>query len=154
MSVALYNPELDSDGKAGSVLVDGEVADLSDSARRGRTVAEVRWIVISGDTTRSDGLVALARGADILVHEVLFPEGVDRLVAGVKNAANLKQSILAHHTTVEDVGRVAQAAGVKMLVLSHLVPAEDPAITDRMWIDAASRHFRGRVVTGRDLLEI
>ena len=113
-----------------------------------------RSIVISGDTTRSDGLVALARGADILVHEALFPEGVDRLVAGVKNAANLKQSVLAHHTTAEDVGRVAQAAGVKMLVLSHLVPAEDPAITDRMWIDAASRPFRGRVVMGRDLLEI
>jgi ribonuclease BN (tRNA processing enzyme) len=113
-----------------------------------------RSIVISGDTTRSDRLIRLARGADILVHEALFPEGMDRLVAGAKNAANLKRSIQALHTTVEDAGRVAQAAGVKTLVLSHLVPAEDPAITDRMWIDAASRHFRGRVVMGRDLLEI
>jgi ribonuclease BN (tRNA processing enzyme) len=113
-----------------------------------------RSIVISGDTTRSDSLVRLARGADVLVHEALYPEGIDRLVAGVKNAAHLKQSVLAHHTTAEDVGRVAQAAGVKTLVLSHLVPAEDPAITDRMWIAAASRHFRGRVVIGRDLLEI
>jgi ribonuclease BN (tRNA processing enzyme) len=49
---------------------------------------------------------------------------------------------------------VAQSAGVKMLVLSHLVPAEDPAVTDQMWIDAARVHFRGPVVVGKDLLEI
>jgi ribonuclease BN (tRNA processing enzyme) len=113
-----------------------------------------RSIVISGDTTRSDALARLAQDADILVHEALYPEGVDRLVAGVGNAADLKRSILSHHTSAEDAGRVAQLAGVKTLVLSHLVPAEDPSITDRMWIDAASRHFRGHVIVGRDLLEL
>ena len=45
------------------------------------------------------------------------------------------------------------AARAKTLVLSHLVPA-DPAITDQMWIDAASLHFKGRIVVGKDLLEI
>jgi ribonuclease BN (tRNA processing enzyme) len=113
-----------------------------------------RSIVISGDTTRSDELVRLARGADILVHEALYPEGIDRMVAGVGNAPDLKRSILSHHTSAEDVGRVAQAAGVKTLVLSHLVPAEDPSITEQMWIDAASRHFRGRVLVGWDLMEL
>jgi len=49
---------------------------------------------------------------------------------------------------------LAQAAGVKTLVLSHLVPPDDPEVTDRMWIDAARRHFRGPVILGRDLLEI
>jgi ribonuclease BN (tRNA processing enzyme) len=39
-------------------------------------------------------------------------------------------------------------------VLSHFVPADDPAITDRMWIDAARVHFRGPVIVGKDLLEI
>jgi len=48
----------------------------------------------------------------------------------------------------------AQAAGVKTLVLSHLVPAEDPQVTEQMWIDAARVHFRGPVIVGRDLLEI
>ena len=113
-----------------------------------------RSIVISGDTTRSDSLVRLARGADILVHEALYPEGIDRLVAGVGNVADLKRSILSHHTSVEDAGRVAQAAGVKTLVLSHLVPAEDPSITDQMWIDAARRWFRGQIIVGKDLLEL
>ena len=113
-----------------------------------------RSIAISGDTRRSDALVALARGADILVHEAMFAPAVDRLIADVPNASDLKRSILSHHTTVEDAGRVAQAAGVGTLVLSHLVPAEDPGVSEEMWIEAARTHFRGRVILGRDLLEV
>jgi len=116
--------------------------------------ARDRSIVISGDTTPSDNLIKLARGADVLVHDALYVPGIDRLVAGVPNATTLKESIMSHHTTAEDAGWVAQASGVKMLVLSHLVPAEDPAVTDQMWIDAARVHFRGPVVVGKDLLEI
>jgi ribonuclease BN (tRNA processing enzyme) len=89
-----------------------------------------------------------------LVHDALYVPAIDRLVAGVPNATSLKQSIMSHHTSAEDAGRVAQAAGVKTLVLSHLVPAEDPAVTDQMWIDAARVHFRGPVIVGKDLLEI
>jgi ribonuclease BN (tRNA processing enzyme) len=55
---------------------------------------------------------------------------------------------------VEDVGRVAQAAGVETLVLSHLVPPDDPELTEQIWMDAARPHFKGRIVVGRDLLEI
>jgi ribonuclease BN (tRNA processing enzyme) len=113
-----------------------------------------RSIVISGDTAPSENLIELARGADVLVHDALYPAAIDRLVAGVPNAPTLKQSILSHHTSAEDAGRVAQAAGVRTLVLSHLVPPEDPEVTDQMWIDAASAHFDGRVIVGKDLLEI
>jgi ribonuclease BN (tRNA processing enzyme) len=113
-----------------------------------------RSIVVSGDTAPSGNLIALAKGADVLVHEAMYTPGVDRLVAGVPNTRTLKASILSHHTTAEDAGRVAQAAGVKTLVLSHFVPAEDPAITDQMWSDAARTHFRGTVVVGKDLMEI
>jgi ribonuclease BN (tRNA processing enzyme) len=116
--------------------------------------ASDRSIVISGDTAPSDNLIKLAQGADVLVHDALYVPGVDRLVARVPNAAALKQSIMSHHTTAEDAGRVAQAAGVKILVLSHLVPPDDPSITEQMWIDAARMHFRGRVIVGKDLLEI
>jgi ribonuclease BN (tRNA processing enzyme) len=113
-----------------------------------------RSIVISGDTTPSDNLIELARGADVLVHEAFYPSGIDRLVRKVPNASDLKRSIVSHHTTAEDAGRVAQAARVKTLVLSHLVPADDPAITEQMWIDEASKEFQGRVLVGRDLMEI
>ncbi len=116
--------------------------------------AEDRSIVISGDTRPSDNLIELAQGADILVRDALYAPAIDRLVAGVPNAPDLKRSILSHHTTAEDAGRVAQAAGVKTLVLSHLIPPEDPEVTDQMWIDAASANFHGRVVVGKDLLEL
>ncbi len=113
-----------------------------------------RSIVISGDTSRSDALVSLARGADVLVHEALYLPAVDRLVGGDTNASTLRKHLLASHTSAEDCGRVAAAAGVKTLVLSHFVPTDDPAVTDQMWLDAARTHFRGRVIIGKDLMEI
>jgi ribonuclease BN (tRNA processing enzyme) len=116
--------------------------------------ARDRSIVISGDTAPSDELIKLAQGADILVHEVLYLPAVDRLVSGVQNAPRLKESIVSHHTTAEDAGRIAKAAGVKTLVLSHLVPAEEPPVTDQMWLDAARVHFSGRIIVGKDLMEI
>ena len=113
-----------------------------------------RSIVISGDTARSEALITLARGADILVHEALYLPAVDRLVASVPNASTLKKHIVESHTSAEDCGRVAQAAGVKTLVLSHFVPSDDPQITDEMWAAAARRHFKGEVIVGKDLLEV
>lgn len=113
-----------------------------------------RSIVISGDTKRSDALIRLAQGADVLVHEALYAPAIERLTARVPNAAKLRQSILSHHTSVEEVGKVAAAAGVKTLVLSHLVPPDDSTITDQMWIDGARSAYKGQIIVGRDLLEI
>ncbi len=113
-----------------------------------------RSIVISGDTRRSDALVHLAHGADVLVHEVYYPPAVDRLAARVSNTRTLTQSINSHHTSVEDAGRVAQAAGVKTLVLSHFVPPDDPEVTEQMWLDGARSTFKGQIVVGKDLMEI
>lgn len=113
-----------------------------------------RSIVISGDTAVSKNLIALAQGADVLVHEALWLPAVDRIVAAVPNATMLKKHIIDSHTSAEDCGKVAAAAGVKTLVLSHLVPPDDPAVSDQMWIAAAKKHFSGRIVVGKDLMEI
>ena len=116
--------------------------------------ARDRSIVISGDTAPSQSLVKLAAGADVLVHSVMYPPAIDRLVARVPNAAALKASILAHQTSAEDAGRVAQQAGVKTLVLSHFVPPDDPELTAARWLEAAQRQFRGLIIVGKDLLEV
>ena len=116
--------------------------------------AKDRSIVISGDTNYAPALVALAKGADVLVHEALYAPAVDRLVAQVPNAAALRKHIVDSHTTTEDVGRLAAEAGVRTLVLSHLVPGADAAITDDMWVEGARKHFKGKIIVGRDLLEI
>ena len=113
-----------------------------------------RAIVFSGDTNKSDNLIRLARGADVLVHEALYLPAVDRLVARVPQAVTLKKHLIDSHTSAEDVGRVAAAAGVKTLVISHLVPADDPLVTDQMWIDAVRPHFTGEIVVAHDGLEL
>lgn len=108
-----------------------------------------RSIVISGDTRPADSLVALARGADVLVHEALWLPAAP----GAPGSA-LRRHILNSHTTAEDAGRIADQAGVKTLVLSHFVPAENPPVSDEQWRTAAQTHFKGRIIVGHDLLEV
>ena len=116
--------------------------------------AKDRSIVISGDTNYSPALVMLAKGADVLVHEVLYLPGLDRLLARVPNAVTLRKHLVDSHTVPEDVGRVAAQAQVKTVVLSHLVPGDDPDITDDMWSEGVRKHFKGQIIVGKDLMEI
>jgi ribonuclease BN (tRNA processing enzyme) len=112
-----------------------------------------RSIVISGVTRYSEHVVKLARGADVLVHEVVSREYWERPSA--PQPPGVVRHILASHTDAADVGRVAAAAGVGMLVLSHYVPTEGPgAPSDEQWIAEVRRHFKGKVVAGSDLLEL
>lgn len=108
-----------------------------------------RSIVISGDTRRSDNLIRLARNADVLIHEALYLPSAP----GAPGSA-LRKHVIESHTTVEDAGRIASEAGVKTLVLSHFVPAEDPPISDEQWLAGARTHFSGRILVGRDLMEL
>lgn len=113
-----------------------------------------RSIVVSGDTRESEELVKLAKGADVLVHEVMLPDRVRELLSGLPNREALERSVISHHTTAEQVGRVAAAAQVKTLVLSHFVPAEDPDVPDEEWIAPVRKHYSGPIIVGRDLMEI
>jgi len=112
-----------------------------------------RSVVISGDTTYSESVLQLARGADVLVHEALYRPFWERPDA--PRTAAIRRHILASHTDVEDVGRLAAAAGVRTLVLTHFVPSDPPgAVSDGEWIESVRRHFKGEVILGRDLLEV
>ena len=113
-----------------------------------------RSIVFSGDTRPCAALVELARGADVLVHEVMYLPALERLIASEAQAARLRQHLLDSHTTTEQVGRLASEAGVKTLVLNHFVPGGDPSLTDAVWREAVAPHFGGELIVGRDLLEI
>lgn len=119
-----------------------------------------RSIVFSGDTAKSDQLIELAKGADILVHEVLHPERTTALFTQKfaeqgrppEEAAHVLKAVIAIHTTVEQVGEVAAAAGVKTVVLNHFVPGFDPDETEEQWITDLRKHFSGKVVIGQDLM--
>lgn len=113
-----------------------------------------RTLVMSGDTTFMPGLIEFARGADVLVHEAMYGPGIDALVARVKNGARLREHLVASHSLAEDAGRVASEAGVGRLVLNHLIPADDPAVTEQHWIEAARSTFAGPLTVGRDGLAV
>ena len=113
-----------------------------------------RSIVFSGDTHPSENLIKLAKGADVLVHEVMHLPSLEKLIATETNATTLRQHLLASHTSTEQVGRIASEAGVKTLVLSHFVPGGYPFLPDEVWADAVRPYFSGNLVVGRDLMEL
>lgn len=148
--------------KPGTVLVNEDVKVSSCLVRHPpiaqayayRFDAHDRSVVISGDTAYAPELIEFAKGADVLVHEVMYLPGVEALVKRLPNAQRLREHLLASHTLPEDVGKIAAQAGVRTLVLSHFVPGDDPTITDEQWSEGVRKHFNGRIVVGKDLLEI
>ena len=116
--------------------------------------AKDRSIVISGDTTYAPELAEFAKGAEVLIHEAMYLPAIDNLVQQESGKARLREHLLAAHTSTEDVGRIAAQAGVKTLVLTHLVPGEDPSITDEQWSEGVRKNFKGRIIVGKDLMEI
>ncbi|MFN2579138.1 MAG: MBL fold metallo-hydrolase [Pyrinomonadaceae bacterium] len=116
--------------------------------------AKDRSIVISGDTAYAPELVSFAKGADVLIHEAMYLPAIDKLVKQNPGSTRLREHLLAAHTSTEDVGRIAGQAEVKTLVLTHLVPGDDPSITDEQWTEGARKYFKGRIIVGKDLMEI
>ena len=116
--------------------------------------AKDRSVVISGDTAYAPELAEFAKGADVLVHEVMYLPGIEALLKRLPNAKRLREHLMAAHTLPEDVGKIAAQAGVKTLVLSHFVPGDDASITDEQWSEGARKYFKGKIVVGRDLMEI
>lgn len=103
-------------------------------------------VTFSGDTRRSENVVALARGSDLLVHEAISlpATGIPAPFAAYQRSI---------HTIVDEVGGVAQEAEVKNLVLSHLIDFADPTHLDpASWRRRAQAGYGGRVVVGADLM--
>lgn len=111
-------------------------------------------IVYACDTAYNPDLAKFATGVDLLVHEALYVPGVDAMTKRVKNAATLKEHLIASHTTTEDLGKIATAAQAKKLVMTHFVPGDDPSITDEMWMEDVRKTYKGPIVVARDLMEI
>lgn len=113
-----------------------------------------RSIVISGDTAYAPELAEFAKGAEVLVHEAMYLPAIEKLIKEASGANRLREHLLAAHTSTEDVGRIAAQAGVKTLVLSHFVPGNDPTITEEQWTEGVRKNFKGRIIVGKDLMEI
>ena len=111
-------------------------------------------VVFSGDTHPFDGFVEFAAGADLLVHEAMLAEGVERIIERVGMGERLRKHLHSSHTLAEDAGRIASEAGVGVLALHHLVPCDDPVLVREDWERAARQHWDGPLHIGRDGLQI
>lgn len=111
-------------------------------------------VVFSADTAFFPPLADFARSADILVHEAMLEEGIERLVARTGNGARLKDHLLASHSFAEEAGSIASDAGVRRLVLNHLIPADDPGIGEADWTAAVRKTWAGDLTIARDGLVV
>lgn len=85
-----------------------------------------RSVVITGDTGPSERLVALTRGADVLVSSIL---DLDAAVATIKASRpdappaffdTARAHFAQHHLSPGAAGQLAEAAGVKQVVFTHI----------------------------------
>ncbi|MEU9730312.1 MBL fold metallo-hydrolase [Streptomyces sp. NPDC048002] len=107
-------------------------------------------VVFSGDTAPCGNVARLAKGADVLVHEVM---DLPTLALGGLRPAQMRHMEISH-TDVTRVGPIAERAGVGTLVLSHLVPGATNVVPDSTWHTRASKGYSGRVIVGNDLARL
>jgi ribonuclease BN (tRNA processing enzyme) len=157
------------DGWAG--LVDGlRVAAVANShydaeaARTGILSLSYRFdlggrsIVYTGDTGPGPAVTRLARGADLLVSEVI---DLDRLVTEIRQRrpdaspemlADMRRHLSTHHLPAAEVGRIAAEARVGHVVLTHLAIPPGPTGTAEHGLLAGVRQaYGGPVDVARDL---
>jgi ribonuclease Z len=70
-------------------------------------------VVLSGDTRYSENLIRFAKGADLLLHEVIVaPDSLSK--------SDPKYPQFAHHTTVEQAAKVFNEVKPKLAAYSHI----------------------------------
>jgi ribonuclease BN (tRNA processing enzyme) len=118
-----------------------------------------RVIVFTSDTGPFDGLVDLAKGADLLVAEAnsieqrmqdLMRSGQWQVMTA-EEQTRIKRQMAEGHLSTEDVGKLAARAAVKAVVLSHLTWKTDDDYST--WANEVKRHFSGPVLIAKDLKE-
>jgi ribonuclease Z len=101
-----------------------------------------RTIVISGDTTYSKNLIHHAQGADVLIHEAYYTEGLKR------RRPEWQRYHSAFHTSAVDVGRAAAEADVGMVLLTHVLWMGG---TEEQLVAEVKQNYDGKVIAGKDL---
>ena len=114
-----------------------------------------RSVVFTGDTGPSEALEKLAKGADVLVTEVMDIEATIDLQTKLLDMPRDKlKPVVDHmrleHLSPEEVGKIAANAGVKEVVLTHLGPGEDNETDMRTYSQGVRKYFSGVVVVAND----
>jgi ribonuclease Z len=107
-------------------------------------------VVVSGDTRVCAEVEALARGADVLVHEACRATALAPVIAGTTF-----ETIFSYHADTVALGAMVERAGVPHVVLTHLIPPPDTAAdADAFARDLRDGGYRGETTVGEDLTTI
>ncbi len=118
---------------------------------------ENRSIVYTGDTGPSVNLQQLAKGADVLVSEMMDIEVSLEIIRNMfpnmpkQQLAGIEWHFRAHHVTPQQVGEIAQKAGVKSLVVTHMAPSITTADQAERYREEVKQTFDGNVTFANDL---
>ncbi len=137
----------DTSGRLTAIRVDHAPVD---QAFGFRIDSDAGSVVVSGDTRKSQNLIERARGADLLVHEVIWRTGMERLIGSATDDRQRArwERILGYHTPAEHVGEIAGSAAVGAVAMSHIImPGGSPADL----IKDARRSYDGPLSVGEDL---
>lgn len=120
-----------------------------------RIEAGGRSIVVSGDTKRSESLIKVAAGADLLVHEALAPNLTRVLGAAAEDAdqarlAKIFLDIEDYHTSPAEIAALAAQANVKAVALTHQVPPIRSPILAGPFLGEAKKAFPGPFLLAQD----
>jgi ribonuclease Z len=97
----------------------------------------------SGDSGRSDSIVELAKGCDMLIH-------MNHYFSGTEPSAAYRAAVGNHRDNAE----TARRAGVKVLVLTHMLAQIDlPSIREQI-VHEIMQVFPGKVIWGEDLMRL
>lgn len=107
-------------------------------------------VVISGDTAVSENCIKLARGADLLLHEVMDLEAILATLPEGPTRSGIEVHLRESHTSFDEVGKVARAAEVGTLVLHHIVPNTPGAADTAKMVRVAAEDFGGPVLLAED----
>ena len=121
-----------------------------------------RVIVFTGDTGPSAAVTELAKGADMLVSEVVLSieEWKERQIrtgrwqsmTPEQQAGSIRHQI-EEHITPEEIGKMAAGAGVKTVVLTHLPATADPKDDYKRFVEQVKKQFSGQVLIAKDLMD-
>ncbi|WP_372698649.1 MBL fold metallo-hydrolase [Arthrobacter sp. JSM 101049] len=107
-------------------------------------------VVVSGDTAPSENLIRLARGADLLLHEVMDLEAILATLPDGPTRSGIEVHLRESHTPYDQVGHIARKAGVGRLVLHHIVPNTPGAADTTRMAEVAGADFGAPVQVAED----
>lgn len=108
-------------------------------------------VVISGDTRYNENLIQVAKGADVLLHEVAATKEIST------NGVPAHPS-MSYHTSPEEAAKVFGQVRPKLAVYIHVIllsaDQSKPSPTSEEVLQRTQEAYKGRVELGEDLMTI